>query len=654
MSVGITLGGLEVIRKRSSGNTSLGITIDGIVQKFPTISIGDGLIGNYIGIDYDTFIRTAYFQQGKDKAFSELTSTEARRKVIEILGLDKWAARQQRPKVEMDRLKLVLAIHRDFAVKNVESDVHKQIEDIVMDMGNAEQVIADLQGRIAELDVEIINKRADVNNLSTQVEQARELVATEEAIKTRIGVSAKNINTKRTEKRNLLIDIAGKEAGLIGYVVDVERLEKELVGVDVKALETSLVMIDIKLPALELRRNEISVAVGVAGDRLKELETKSAALNIKGVGVCPVLGEECDRIGSECLAEMHISMNALIELNKNNIADMKATNLASDVVINALVADKNACVRGISGANALLQKVNLARASVDHTAEVLESLRRMADIAERTIDEMVASHVVLVDELDEVLLASLGIGDLLQRVSDNEEQLGVLVVDKSALDWQLTQLISSKSVQEAAMTALVNKLVEIAENSKQLQALEDEYIMWDLLSQAFGPNGVPAMQIDAMKEEVEITANNILQFGKQGVTIKIQLKEQKKAGEGTKDVFKILVCDKDDKELPLFRFSGGEGYWVDLAVRVALYLVWRSKNNRSPLDLVMIDEGVGKVDAVKRKVLIDVLRYMTTKVSRVMIITHSDVKNMVESFDSVITIRKNKDVSVATMMWGGV
>jgi DNA repair exonuclease SbcCD ATPase subunit len=68
----------------------------------------------------------------------------------------------------------------------------------------------------------------------------------------------------------------------------------------------------------------------------------------------------------------------------------------------------------------------------------------------------------------------------------------------------------------------------------------------------------------------------------------------------------------------------------------------------------MIDEGVGKVDAVKRKVLIDVLRYMTTKVSRVMIITHSDVKNMVESFDSVITIRKNKDVSVATMMWGGV
>jgi exonuclease SbcC len=211
------------------------------------------------------------------------------------------------------------------------------------------------------------------------------------------------------------------------------------------------------------------------------------------------------------------------------------------------------------------------------------------------------------------------------------------------------QLIVNKSVQETTKVTLVNKLVEIAENNRQLQAFEDEYIMWDLLSQAFGPNGVPAMQIDAMKDEVEVTANNILQFGKQGVTIKIQLREQKKAGEGTKDVFKILVCDKDDKELPLFRFSGGEGYWVDLAVRVALYLVWRSKNGKSPLDLVMIDEGVGKVDAVKRKVLIDVLRYMTTKVSRVLLITHTDLTSAVYEFDSMITVEKKNGISVTTM-----
>jgi exonuclease SbcC len=272
---------------------------------------------------------------------------------------------------------------------------------------------------------------------------------------------------------------------------------------------------------------------------------------------------------------------------------------------------------------------------------------------EQTIESLIASHKILVDEFDRILVARQGLNDLLQEVQECAARSKLLVWDRAQLSTQSMQLIVNKSVQETTKIALVNKLVEIAENNRQLQAFEDEYIMWDLLSQAFGPNGVPAMQIDAMKDEVEVTANNILQFGKQGVTIKIQLKEQKKSGEGDKDVFKILVCDKDDKELPLFRFSGGEGYWVDLAVRVALYLVWRSKNGKSPLDLVMIDEGVGKVDAVKRKALIDVLRYMTTKVSRVMIITHSDVKDMVESFDNVITIRKNKDVSVATTMLVG-
>ena len=63
----------------------------------------------------------------------------------------------------------------------------------------------------------------------------------------------------------------------------------------------------------------------------------------------------------------------------------------------------------------------------------------------------------------------------------------------------------------------------------------------------------------------------------------------------------------------------------------------------------MIDEGVGKVDAVKRKVLIDVLRYMTTKVSRVLLITHTDLTSAVYEFDNMITVEKKNGISVTTM-----
>jgi DNA repair exonuclease SbcCD ATPase subunit len=649
MSVGVALGGLEVVRKRSNGNTSLGVVVDGVVQTFPTISVGDGVVSNRIGIDYDTFIRTAYFQQGKDKAFSELTSTEARRKVIEILGLDKWAYRQQRPKAEMDRLKLVLAVHRDFATKNIESDVHKQIEDIVVDLDAIEQVISDIQEKMEVLSDEIEQERMRTDKLATQVVQAKELMEAEDTTRERIKVSAVEISNKRTQKGTLLTDISNKEQDLIGHVAEVERFEKELYEIDVKELEAKLVVVGIKIPGLEQTRDNQAVAIGIAENEVKALEVKKKAMSIKDVGTCPVLGQDCDRISTGCLSEAVTAIDVLIGGFVSAIKGMRGVKDLAIGFIDKEIAEKEVLVQQIAVANGLWQRISTARASAAHTEEIITNSRNVVIGVEQTIESLIASHKILVDEFDRILAARQGLNDLLREVQECAARSKLLISDRTQLSTQSMQLIVNKSVQETTKVTLVNKLVEIAENNRQLQAFEDEYIMWDLLSQAFGPNGVPAMQIDAMKDEVEVTANNILQFGKQGVTIKIQLREQKKAGEGTKDVFKILVCDKDDKELPLFRFSGGEGYWVDLAVRVALYLVWRSKNGKSPLDLVMIDEGVGKVDAVKRKVLIDVLRYMTTKVSRVLLITHTDLTSAVYEFDSMITVEKKNGISVTTM-----
>lgn len=647
MSVSVALGGIEIIRKRSNGNTSLGIVVDGVVQTFPTISTGDGIVGDRIGINYDTFIRTAYFQQGKDKAFSELTSTEARRKVIEILGLEKWGRRQQKPKSEMERLKLVLAVHRDFDSKNKESDVRKQIEDVMLDLGIVDQVILDVRGRLAEFDEQIIHERANIGVLATRVEKANELMAAEDTTRVKIHASTKAINDKRTEQKTLHTDITNKSNDLLERISEASRLEKELGVANVKEAESSLVVFNIKLPALMQARDTQSVAIGIVESELRGLEARKDALSVKDTGVCPILHEDCDRISSDCLAEAIISINAQMIICRSNIIERQRDKDLASGSVDAAVGAITVANNKITAVNQLLQKINTAGASVGHISEMLESLKASAITVEQVIDTAVANHAVLVDELDKITVAKQGMDELLREVREYEGCLEAVGKDRRQLDDKLTQVISDKSVQESTKVLLFKKIDEVRDNKQKLQGLEDEYIMWDLLSQAFGPNGVSSMQIDAMKEEVEVTANNILQFGKQGVTVKIQLKERKKDGEGSKDVFKILVCDKNDKELPLFRFSGGEGYWVDLAVRVALYLVWRGKNDKSPLDLVMIDEGVGKVDAVKRKVLIDVLRYMSTKVSRVLVITHTEVKDMVESFDNVITIYKNKDVSTA-------
>lgn len=653
MSVNLECDRLGVTRRRDGGSSSLAVSLGGVTKHIPTIAVGDGLISNYVGIDFDTFVRTAYFQQGKDKAFSELTSTEARKKVIEILGLEKWSRRQQRPKTEMERLKLPLAVHRDFDAKNSQSDVSRQIEEVILDLDVMEQVLADVQERMNALDIDIEHKRVSIGEVAAEITQAKDLMSTESAIRQKLDDSAKDIEGKRVEKGKLLADIASKAKSLVEYTDTIsqyekELSEKELSETDVKNLEFRLVVLGMQISVLENERDNASVTIGVAEREIKALEDKKEALSVKDVGICPVLAQDCDRISTECLQEAANSINTLILKHVANIKTLQSIKRMTLDAIDDAIADKNTATQSIAKANELLQKINTARASADHATEMLEGLWRNSEAVEQDIDRLVAARVTLVDELDNISLATLRLGDLLAKVKGQEDELAALIQDREQLNTQLVQVLSNKSVQEAAKMALVNKLGDIDKNKQTLQLLEDEYIMWDLLSQAFGPNGVSAMQIDAMKDEVEMLANNILQFGNQGVTVKIQLKEQKKTGEGSKDVFKIIVCNKNDKELPLFRFSGGEGYWVDLAVRAALYLVWRGRNGKSPLDLVMIDEGVGKVDKIKRKVLIDVLKYISTKVSRVLLITHTDVKDMIESFDNMITVYKNNDISTAT------
>jgi exonuclease SbcC len=189
------------------------------------------------------------------------------------------------------------------------------------------------------------------------------------------------------------------------------------------------------------------------------------------------------------------------------------------------------------------------------------------------------------------------------------------------------------------------KLKEFEKISLDCGVCINEQHVYDILSTAFGPNGVPAMQIEAMKDQIEVLANNILQYGGQKLSVLILLKEPKKSGDGVKDVFKILV-KTGDRVIPLFRLSGGEAYWVDLSIRAALFLVWRVRNPDNLLDILMIDEGLGKIDDGKRRILIDVLKYLSTKVKHILVITHTDLKNLVDEFDNIITVNKINGVSV--------
>ena len=70
-------------------------------------------------------------------------------------------------------------------------------------------------------------------------------------------------------------------------------------------------------------------------------------------------------------------------------------------------------------------------------------------------------------------------------------------------------------------------------------------------------------------------------------------------------------------------FSGGEGFRVNLALRIALskLLSWRAG---APLPTLFIDEGFGTQDAEGRDRILDVIKSIEPDFQRILVITHMD------------------------------
>src|SRR5437899_10653376 len=89
----------RVVRKRSKrgrGQTTLDLFVhDEETQQFRAISESSvretqSRITQLLRLDYDTFVHSAFLQQGKADAFTVKTAGERKRILGEILGLARW------------------------------------------------------------------------------------------------------------------------------------------------------------------------------------------------------------------------------------------------------------------------------------------------------------------------------------------------------------------------------------------------------------------------------------------------------------------------------------------------------------------------------------------------------------------------------------
>lgn len=190
----------RVLRQRTAGRrgvSNLNLFIvqdDGTLRSIrePSMNETQKQIEGILRLDYETFINSAYLQQGKADAFTTKNPAERKRILGEILGLEDWA-------VYEDRVKETL----------------KGIQGNITALRTRIQDIDDELGKEAQYRQELVNAQADETTAATALHEAEVLLA---------QVAHAERDLKATQSQ-----IAATKRAQTDYQADLRVVEDEIV-----------------------------------------------------------------------------------------------------------------------------------------------------------------------------------------------------------------------------------------------------------------------------------------------------------------------------------------------------------------------------------------------------------------------------------------
>lgn len=189
----------------------------------------------------------------------------------------------------------------------------------------------------------------------------------------------------------------------------------------------------------------------------------------------------------------------------------------------------------------------------------------------------------------------------------------------------------------------VNKQSALTESSRR-------YEVHNQLALAFGKKGVQALIIENAIPELQDEANRLLgrlSDGDLSVSLETQ-RASKSKKDSSIETLDIKVSDSLGTR-PLEMYSGGEGFRVAFALRLALSrLLTRRAGAR--LETLIIDEGFGTQDGKGREKLVDVLTAIRDEFEKVIVITHID--ELKDAFPARLEVVKTPSGSQVTLLEG--
>lgn len=218
----------------------------------------------------------------------------------------------------------------------------------------------------------------------------------------------------------------------------------------------------------------------------------------------------------------------------------------------------------------------------------------------------------------------------LQQCPDHEAAIQTLEQQlqerRLCLDHQIAQL-GRLQQQQQHWEALT---VQQATLNHQLETARRQHRIYQELAQAFGRNGIQALMIENVLPQLEAETNRMLsrlsanQLHVQFVTQRASKTAKGHASSATAarliDTLEILIADAHGTR-PYETYSGGEGFRVNFAIRLALARLLMQRSGTA-LQLLIVDEGFGTQDAEGCDRLIAAINAIAPDFACILTVTH--------------------------------
>lgn len=490
---------------------------------------------------------------------------------------------------------------------NAEKERQKKESEILENVSTLKNEISNIESEILKNQT-AAEKRAENEKIIADFEELQKIIAEEQ--KKRNAINEAN-NAKMSEYLQKKSEFDAKK-GEIQHYIDGFKAEKNSVEKDILSAEN-----EIKFKERDL--SEIVDTCPTCGQKLPA--EKIAELNEKRDEAKKAVKILEDKISEhkEKLSEIEKKISEL-EADLSELAFSEPAKPAQDVFDSTAENETNSKLNAID--------INKAKTELE-TAKT-------ATVRNEGLTAQISDKKKLLENAENALQENLS--------KKNENAENELTDAQRNID-SLTEKFTSVKSEIAAMNATIEAgkktLAEIAESEKELEKVKKdsekariEATEWELVSKAFGKDGIQALELDALAPGISETANRILKSG-YGDRFSISIETTRIGGYGKKtkqiEDFKIMVNDNGDVTT-LENKSGGESVWIKRAIYDA-FAVIRRRNTGFAFLTCFQDETDGALDASAKTAYCRMLEasHDAAKLRHTIIITHSnEVKAMIE------------------------